>query len=283
MDIFLALKLREANSNVMNFSGNECMNLILVSILISLTAFCRLSAEYWVKSYALEAYAGPEIYWVARSKSGGTKQSGMLYGVRAGYDHIHRYKFYWGIDALWARGELTGKSEESRLKSILTDINVEARIGYTFQSKYWRCASFTPFIGGGYFWETNCYQHPSPLHVHFKNRFSYIPFGFLSQLFITQKWSVGVNFKVRYLLESQQDVTNDPEHKKLIQHYEERLQYRAELPITYFTCWKTHSLAVSLVPFYEYRSYGYRANFPFDFFETKLNLYGATLKFLYLF
>lgn len=42
-------------------------------------------------------------------------------------------------------------------------------------------------------------------------------------------------------------------------------------------------MAVGLVPFYEYRFYGHRANFPFDFLETKLKLYGATLKLHYLF
>lgn len=242
-----------------------------------------LSAKQWIKTYALEAYVGPEIYFLQREKEGGATQSGTLYGVRIGYDHIHRYKLYWGIDALWARGIIEGKIEESHLKSQFTDMNVEARVGYTFQSKCWRCASFTPYTGGGCFWENNDYQHPSPLTVHFRNRFSYIPVGFLSQIFITPHWSVGVNFKVRYLLDAKQEVTNDPEHGKQTQHYEEKLQYRTELPITYFICWRKHSLAVSLVPFYEYRPYGHRANFPFDFLETTLKLYGATLKFLYLF
>lgn len=242
-----------------------------------------LQAKQWIKTYALEAYAGPEIYYIHRTKEGGAKQTGTLYGVRLGYDHIRRYKFYWGIDALWAKGILEGKTESDHLKSRFTDINVEARIGYTFQSKYWRCLSCTPYIGGGYFLENNNYEHPSPLTVHFKNRFSYVPVGFLSQIFITPHWSIGVNFKVRYLLEGKQHVTHDPEHKKLTQNYEEKLQYRGELPVTYFRCWKKHSLAVSLVPFYEYRSYGHRANFPFDFLETNLKLYGAMLKFLYLF
>lgn len=253
---------------------------VLMGCLLSLDC---LSAQQWTKSYGLEAYIGPEIYYTQRVKEGGSKQTGTLYGVRIGYDRIQRYKLYWGIDALWARGILEGQTKENHLKSTLTDMNVEARIGYTFQSKNWRCASLTLYSGGGYFWENNFYQHPSPLTVHFKNRFSYIPIGFLSQIFVTPNWSIGANFKVRYLIESEHKVTNDPEHDHLTQHYEDRLQYRVDLPVTYFICWKKHSLAVSLVPFYEYRSYGYRANFPFDFLETKFNFYGATLKFLYLF
>lgn len=250
--------------------------------------FSTIYATRWVKTYALDGYVGPEIYWVKRIKETGAKQSGPLYGVRAGYDHIYRYKWYWGVEAFWARGTLTGKSRqdpliEDRIKSIFTDSNVEARFGYTFQSKYWRCLSFTPYFGGGYFWEYNNYISPSPLHIHCKNTFSYIPVGFFSQVFITPKWSIGLNAKVRYILEGQHHVSNDPKYPSLKQQYEEKLQYRVELPITYFYCWKKYSLGASLVPFYEYRSYGHRANYPFDFLRTDFELFGATLKLLYLF
>lgn len=256
-----------------------------------LVCACLLSANEWVKTTSLNPYLGPEIYYVKRLKEGGSSQAGTLYGARIGYDRVKRYKFYWGIDGLWAQGTLEGKRKrevsdgivKDHYKSILTDINAEARLGYTFQSKNWRCASFTPYSGLGYFWEKNCYKHPSPLQVHFKNTFSYIPVGFLSEIFITPSWSTGFNFKLRYLIEAEQKVEHDPDFGTLTQHYEEKLQYRAELPVTYYNCWERHSLAVSLVPFYEYRPYGHRANFPFDFLELKLKLYGATLKFHYLF
>ena len=257
--------------------------LIFYILFFTLSANGSLMATQWVKSYALSAYAGPEIYDVQRTKEGGTKQSGVLYGVRGGYEHICRYKLYWGIEGLWAKGVLEGKNQDIRLKSELTDANIEARIGYTFQCKSWRCASLTPYFGGGYFWEMNNYMHPSPLHVHFTNTFSYIPVGFLSQIYITPHWSIGLNFKARFLVESEVRVSHDPDHENQTQNYEDEVQYRVELPITYFLCWKQHSLAVNIVPFYEYRPYGHRANFPFDFLETKLNLYGVTLKFLYLF
>ena len=260
-------------------------------MLFIVTGTFSLDANPWCKTYELDPYIGPEIYYVKREKEGGSTQCGTLYGVRVGYDRVGRYKFYWGIDALWARGILTGTKKretpngemiKERLKSELTDMNVEARLGFTFQSR-WRCASFTPFGGLGYFWEKNCYKHPSPLEIDFKNHFTYATGGVLSQLFITPTWSVGLNFKLRYLIEAEQKVEGDPEHGKLTQHYEEKLQYRTELPLTYFYCWRLHSLAISLVPFYEYRQYGHRPNFPFDFLEVKLKLYGATLKFHYLF
>jgi len=244
---------------------------------------CCLSAIDPKKTYAVETYIGPEIYYVSREKECGGKQTGTLYGVRLGFDHIRRYKFYWGVDALWATGPLEGSANGERIKSMFTDINLEARLGYTFQSKYWCKASFTPYTGLGYFWENNFFEHPSPLPIHFKNRFSYVPLGFLSQIFIYPNWSLGLNFKLRFLIDSSVEASNDPGHDTTTQNYEEKLQYRVELPITYFSCWKKESLAVSLVPFYEYRPYGYRANYPFDFLETNLNFYGATIKLLYLF
>lgn len=254
--------------------------LILLKCLFILNT---LSGQLWIKDYNPEAFIGPEIYHVQRTKEGGSKQSGTLYGVRLGFDDICRCKFYYGVDVLWARGILSGKTEENRLKSELTDCNVEARIGYFFQKKNWCCFSITPFVGGGCFWENNLYQSPSPLHIHFKNRFYYLPFGFLSQILLAPEWGIGFNVKLRYLFNSKIFVTNDPEHGNSTQLYDEHLQYRYELPLTYFRCWKGHSLAASFIPFYECRPYGYRPNFPFDFLETKFQLYGITLKVLYLF
>lgn len=255
----------------------------LCILLVFFTLSGSLSAQRWVKTYTTDPFIGPEIYYVKRIKEGGAEQTGPLYGVRIGYDHVRRYRLYWGIDALWAKGTLEGRIQEEHLKSEFTDINVEARIGFTFQSRYWRCASFTPYTGLGYFWEKNNYQHPSPLKIHFNNTFSYVPVGFLSQIFLTPSWSIGLNLKVRIILEGEQEVSHDPKYGRLTQHYQEKLQYRLELPITYFFCWNVHPLGLSLVPFCEYREYGHRANFPFDFLETKLKLYGATLKLLYLF
>lgn len=242
-----------------------------------------LLARCCLKTGVLETHIGPEIYHIYRIKDKGGKQLGTLYGARIGYNYIHYRHLYWGIDALWAKGILKGKMEENKLKSTFKDVNIEARFGYTFHSKYWQDAYFIPYLGLGYFWENNFYQSPSPLPIHFKNRFSYLPFGFFFQFFVSSNWSIGTNLKIRYLLEAKQYATNDPKHASLTQYYEENCQYRVELPIAYSLCWKKSFFIFSLTPFYEYRSYGYRVNFPFDFLETKLKLYGASLIFLYSF
>lgn len=259
---------------------------ILYSLFLLMSSFIvenHLCATCYYKTYGNSINIGPEFYYVKRAREGGSEQTGMLYGIRVGYDHVKRYKFYWGLDALWATGNLNGKFEDHHLESRFTDTNVEGRLGYTFQSKHFRCASFTPFIGIGYFWELNHYHGKSDIHVHFRNEFYYLPVGFLSQVFITPTLSMGLNFKVRFPIEGKQKVTNDPEFDDMTQQYEQHPQYRVDLPITYFYCWNDYRLATCVMPFYEYRHYGHRANFPFDFLDTKFNIYGISLQMLYLF
>jgi hypothetical protein len=231
-----------------------------------------------------QPFIGPEIYYVKRVREGGTHQDGYMFGVRLGYDYIRRYAFYFGADALYAQGTLKGETGEGLdLKSQLTDANVEGRIGYTFQTKGCYHASLTPFVGAGYFWEINKFKDPSPNHFHFYNRIFYVPIGFLSSIFVLPELSIGVNFKARIPIEGKIKVENDEETESDTLRYEEKWQYRVDVPITYYFCWSESNLAISLVPFYEYRHYGYKANFPYDFLDTKFNIYGGTLKFLYLF
>jgi hypothetical protein len=262
------------------------MKKLWVSYLVYISVFLGilpLHADFLKLIGGNQIFIGPEIYHVKRTKEGGAQQQGELYGVRFGYERIKRYKIYWGMDALYATGTLNGRRQEERLRSTLTDINLEERIGYTFQAKCGFQPSLTPFFGLGYFWENNDYKHPTALHLHFHNRFSYIPVGFLSSIRLNVNLSIGFNFKARIILEGKNETSNDPNFDHFTQHYEEEIQYRFELPLTYELEWCKNELGISLVPFYEYRNYGHRANFPFDFLETKFKLYGATLKFLYLF
>lgn len=259
----------------------SCSALAFAFLLSLMGSF--LQASCCCENSGHQLFIGPEIYYVKRTKEGGAQQSGPLYGVRAGYERIKRYKFYWGLDGLYARGTIKGKVADQRLKSELIDSNVEVRMGYTFASKCGFRPSLTPFFGVGRFWEKNDYQSPSPQHFHFHNHFLYIPAGFLSHLFITENFSIGLNFKARFILEGKIKVSNDPEFGDSTQNYEEKVQYRVELPLLYETCWCDQQLGIGLTPFYEYRPYGKRVNFPFDFLETKFKLYGATVKLMLLF
>ncbi len=228
-------------------------------------------------------YMGVECYHVKREKKNGGEQTGTLCGVRWGYERIKRYRYYIGLEGVYAKGDLKGKVSDQKIQSTLMDLNVEGRFGYTIQAKSGMRPSLTPFVGFGYFLEKNCYHDPTPIHPHFSNRFAYISFGFLSHVYLSCKFGIGLNVRVRYLTYSQVKVSNDSFVGDHTQLYEDKMHYRVELPLTYDPLFDKYNLTISLIPFYEYRPYGYRVNFPHDFIETTYKLTGVSLKLSYLF
>lgn len=221
----------------------------------------------------------PEYYHLKRNRAGGTSQRGNLGGIRISYDHIKRYKFYWGAQAFWGTGILNGRTaSDSKIRSRWTDEMVEGYLGYTFQTKNFPYFSFTPFGGYGYFRETNKFISPSPLHVKFTTTFGYFAYGFLSNTMITPCISVGLNARFRTPWEPRCKVSDDPDFDDLKQLVGEQLQYRIEIPIVYQKKFIFDFVEFGLMPFYEYREYGGRENFPFDFLKTKIKIYGINLQ-----
>lgn len=227
---------------------------------------------------------GPEIYHIRRVREGGSKQSGCMYGVRLSYNMIKRYKVYWGAEFLWAKGDLCGKTGGGiKLKSKFTDENLEGRIGYTFQCKNAYQPFLTPFVGYGYFLETNNYVKPSPMLIHFQNRYKYFVGGFLSGFSPAPEWIVGFNFKAMPMWQAKCKVTNDPVYQTSKMLIKDEINYRYEMPIIYLLCFCRQQFDLRLVPFYETRHYGRRENFPFDFLDTKLRIWGADFQISYRF
>lgn len=239
-------------------------------------ADCAMPCQRQYKAH--QFYVGPEVSHVHRKKEGGTFQNGVTYGGRFGYDYIKRYKFYIGAEGNYSIGRLTGKKTHRRLHSNYTDANIEGRVGYTFAQKGGYRLFFTPFVGGGIGLEKNNFTQSSPIPVHFRIWYQYVVAGFLSQASFSPCWDAGINFKARFLIDARNKVSNDPDFDSVTMLVKNRMHYRVELPLTY---WWNQCLSLRLVPYYEYRQYGKQANFPFDFLETKLNVYGAVLKFMY--
>jgi hypothetical protein len=229
-------------------------------------------------------YLGPEAYYLRRAKEGGTKQHGVLYGVRGGYDRIKRYRLYWGIEGYYATGRIRGRSaNHHKLVSDLQDSEIEGRLGYTFQGKTGLCASFTPFGGAGYFYQINKFRKPSPLNLHFRDTFSYAVVGFLSNFTVKPCLKVGVNFKVKYMLNGRSKIQKDPDFEDHTIQMTNKEQYSLDLPMSYAFYLRQCYFDLSFVPFFQYRHYGGRENFPFDFIDTKFWVYGARLLFYYSF
>lgn len=230
-----------------------------------------------------QLYMGPKWSYVERIRHLGTKQQGHVWGLEGGYDRLKRYGWYWGAQADYLEGNLRGHSRfAGKLRSRFLTSFIEGRFGYTFQQKEnWQLA-FTPFLGVGYNLEKNRFLHPSPLKVRFKTDFAYATVGFLSWIHIAERVELGANFKIRIPFEPKCRVTHDEENDPVTQKIGERLQYRLDLPITYrLDC--GGRFAIILKPFYEYRHYGSRVNYPFDFFKTRYRFWGTSLELQYRF
>ncbi len=228
---------------------------------------------------------GPEIYYIERTTEKGTKQNGCMYGERISYDRVRGWNIYYGADQYYAKGTISGKTKKgTRLKSTLTDAEVEGRLGFTFEKCSWKRAFFTPFGGYGYFAGTNKYRSPSPIHVKFRPRFSYYTAGFLSGFNISNCFRIGANFKAKFMVGATNKIEDDPDFDTLHQDIGESILYQVDIPLTYRFCdCNFESYEISLVPFYRTRCYGAKENYPFDFFETKFKMWGARLMFTYLF
>lgn len=228
--------------------------------------------------YPHKFYIGPEFYYVQRKRAAGTKQCGDIYGVRGGYDRIKRLSIYWGFEFLYGSGNLHGKSGLGRkIKSHFTDEEIEGRLGYTFQSKKSCRATLTPYLGYGYFRETNKFCHPTPVRLKFQNCFNYVTAGFLSSIYLYPQLTVGINFRANIMMHAKCRVSHDPDFDNSTQYIKDKVNYRVELPFCYSFAKTCNHLEIDLVPFYEHRHYGGRENYPFDFHDTKLRIYGVSL------
>ncbi len=257
------------------FKGEQILPKSIWTLL--LICFISLHAhDFGLNRQALQI--GPEIYHLKRIRKGGTEQSGTLYGISASYNRLKRYGWYIGLEGSFATGTIKGHTgNDSKISSRFKDQWAEARFGYTFQQKEGCELAFTPFIGLGYAQENNHFKNPSPLPIHFKTRYGYANWGFLTWAHLFCDWETGLNFHMRIPYNPECKATNDPLHAPVTQNIGERLQYKVELPITY-RAFSDDRFVVVFEPFYEYRLYGSHVNYPFDYFKTKLNLWGAMLK-----
>lgn len=226
-------------------------------------------------------FIGPETYHVCRTREGGTKQDGWLFGGRFICDHFYRYHFYWAVEGALAGGSLGGKSgQKVDLKSKMCEGSIEARFGYTFQCKYGCRWSLTPFVGVGYYQENNRFKKPKSLPLHFETSYRYLTAGFLFSICFQKDFSLGVNLKIRHMMDPKCKISNDPENlPTCLSINNEALQYRIELPLMY----RLNCYSFVAMPFYEIHDYGRKAGFPFDFLRTRYHNYGVTLLLGYFF
>lgn len=221
---------------------------------------------------------GPEAYYMVRAREGGSRQYGGLYGGRFCYERLRRSAVYWGVEGYWAKGRLKGHDGLDRvIKSTKTDMEIEGRLGYSLKWRWCIPISFTPFFCGGYFRENNKFIDPSPLECTISEYFPYAGMGFLSRFYATDKFSVGLNFKTKYMLGAKCRVGDDPFNDDINLIIEDKFIYDLDVPLTYSFCACGQALETSFVPFFRYRQYGRHEDYPFDYLGTRYQIYGARL------
>jgi hypothetical protein len=222
------------------------------------------------------ATAGLESYSFIRNREGGTHQAGWINGARITLDRLKGCSWYLGADYLYASGRLNGETATGRLlKSQLTDQIVELRLGFTLQQKLPGSPFFTPFGGWGYFKEVNHFYPPSPLPCTFTDTFNYVAAGFLSGINFTPLLSMGINFKLRFMQNAKSKVSDDPLYDDVTLMMNDEMHVRLDIPFIYTPSNFWFSLGFLLAPFFEYRHFGGREGYPFNFKDTKFYLYGA--------
>ena len=184
-----------------------------------------------------------------------------------------------------AEGKIYGRNKTGdRITSNMSEMEAEGRLGFTFQPAWCFSPYLIPFVGYGFYEEINKFRPPSPMTVHFLNTFEYAAFGFITRAYINDSMYIGLNFTAKYSLDCKSKISNDPDPdiEDIKLQFNNAWQYEINFPFAlnfkafdpYWECCQ-----IELTPFYRYRHYGERENFPYDFLNTQFNSVGAKLLF----
>lgn len=246
---------------------------LFLLLLTPLTGFSWCSALLTV---------GPELYYLRRMREGGTSQEGEIDGIRIRFDRIKGHSWYVGADYLYAEGEVKGQAANGAcVNSDLIDKDFEVRVGYTLQQPTITHPFITPFAGWGCFEEENIFYPPSPRLCTFTDTYNYIVVGFLSGVNFTPLISMGVCFKVKFMQNGESKVTDDPQFEDVTLMMKEEIQARLDVPLTLKPCNSWLGMGFLLSPFYEYRHFGGREGYPFNFKDTQFQIFGARFALTY--
>jgi hypothetical protein len=253
------------------------MRLLILTLIFISTSLWGLHVSSGPSSYAPDVLdIGPQVFFLRRIRKGGTRQDGRLQGVYISYDYLKKQSIYFGGSWEKSTGDIEGQTGRGApLKSEMTDNLYEGRIGYTFQHPSVLHTFFVPLIGYGYFDESNSYINPSPINITYYNSYQYVLAGFLTGADLNNYVGFWINFKIRFMINGQAKV----EDKSMAQNIElkmnNELSFRLDTPIIFSPPYIGYFLKISAAPFYEYRHYGGRKGYPYNYYDTKMNSIGG--------
>jgi hypothetical protein len=281
----LSRALSNALSNV-QLNTERRVVLLLALLVCSFSGEC--SAWEWNPFVGPHYFsAGPEVDYMRRSRDSGSTMDGCLFGGWGSYDRFHPMSWYYGVEGYWVSGHIDGNFKGTHTKAYDRDSTVLGKVGLTFQSSSWRQWTLIPFVGYGYFCGVTKF---SPRQVAkdeedegsvklkeivFHDTFKYYSVGFLSWAKLTKCVGLGINFKWNYMNDGKQRIDDDPQFGDVNLTMNDKSHYEVDFPLTYSACFRGKSFFASLVPFYRFRQYGGRENYPFDFATTIYHIGGA--------
>lgn len=249
---------------------------------VALTAATTLQAESFWEALGPHAVAiGPDVYHLSRKREGGTHQDGWLGGFRAGYLRLRPNGIYAAADLRYAIGTQDGKtSSGADLKSRLQEFEIEGDLGWTFGvCPGGRLFTLTPYLGYGYFWSSNQFRNPSPSTATFRDTYGFTAVGVATTINLCDCWSIGANFKARWMSDAKQTVIDGPAGHDVVLRIDPRWLYSLDIPITYQFEARGCCLFASLIPYWQQRDYGGTEGVDGDFIDTHYDIWGARLMF----
>ncbi|MCB1119596.1 MAG: autotransporter outer membrane beta-barrel domain-containing protein [Chlamydiia bacterium] len=219
---------------------------------------------------AIVVTGGPTVYWLKRHRQGGAVQDGVMLGGRLAVERDIANGWFWGLDGAVAYGRLHGETgDDQRLKSRFLETKFEGNFGYAISDLFVSRWRLTPFAGYTYYHNNNRFISPSPLQVRFEDDVHMAHLGLTIDRLCFDPFEFGLRFRFKWMLEGESHVKDDPVHSEVTLKMDEKYQFALELPIAIPAC------HLVIVPFYTYRHFGGRENFPFDFLDTKYHSVGA--------
>jgi len=223
-------------------------------------------------------YLGPDSFHLKRTKKGGAKQKGWLNGVYGAYERRPHGGVYTIFDGYYAQGSLKGETAAGNtLKSKMTDKKIEGRLGYSFCIQSWKKLTLIPYGGYGYSNCKNAFKAPSPLTNTYTEYFNYASAGFEISFSPCNALECGLNFNTDFMIEGKSKIEDDVDDETFRLLIENKNQYEIDLLFRYYTHYNEKAFTIIASPFYQQRHYGGMKNFPFDFIDTKFQIFGIRL------
>ncbi|MBM3198676.1 MAG: hypothetical protein FJZ58_05420 [Chlamydiae bacterium] len=206
-------------------------------------------------------YVGPAWDFVNSRWGNGTKQTGSLWGLNAGYTYATKDTIYFQGQFTFMGGMLKGSAGNDPTQEYIT----EARLGYDISSPFGEKFTMTPFLGMGIYIFNQSIAGSDSFHSHFW----YAPIGVMIAYQVTPAWSIGFTglgaptFSGRWKI----DHTKDAPTSAL---------WQGELPVTYTGA---SPFRFSLMPFIK----GWAYHNSGDLIEQRNTYYGLKALFGYCF